>query len=60
MVVLILHRRDEPELAVQPAANQTAGAGAGHPPPPDRDGLTYSADLLTLPNSAAPDPEETR
>jgi putative transposase len=49
----------------QPAASQTAGAGAGQSPPPDRDGLTYSADLLTLadsaaPDSAAPDTEESR
>jgi putative transposase len=38
-----------------PAASQTAGAGAGQSPFPDRDGLTYSADLLTLADSAAPD-----
>ena len=37
-----------------------AGPGHGDPPPPDRDGLTYYVDLLTLagidpPDSATPD-----
>jgi putative transposase len=50
--------------AEQPAASQTAGASP-QGPATDGDGLTYSADLLTLadsaaPDSAAPDTEETR
>jgi putative transposase len=46
---------------------QTEAGRPAHPgvedPPPDRDGLTYSSDLLTLagaPDSTAPDLEETR
>ncbi len=39
----------------QSAASQAAAHAAPEDPPSDRDGLTYSADLLTLPDSAAPD-----
>jgi putative transposase len=45
---------DPAQPIMQPTASQTAGAGAP-PLPLDRDGLTYSADLLTLADSAAPD-----
>jgi putative transposase len=45
---------DPAQPVAQPAASQAAGAGP-EDPPPDRDGLTYSADLLTLADSAAPD-----
>ena len=38
---------DPTQPVAQPAASQAAGAGP-EDPPPDRDGLTYSADLLTL------------
>jgi hypothetical protein len=36
-------------------ASQAAADAAPVDPPSDRDGLTYSADLLTLADSAAPD-----
>jgi putative transposase len=38
-----------------PVASQAAADAAPVDPPSDRDGLTYSADLLTLADSAAPD-----
>ena len=43
-----------------PVASQAAADAAPVDPPSDRDGLTYSADLLTLADSAAPDTEESR
>jgi putative transposase len=55
---------DPAQPVEQHVASQAAGAGP-EDRAPDRDGLTYSADLLTLagidpPDSAAPDPEESR